>query len=200
MSVIEIPTFDALWGAKKRNRPRVHPNGFIQLDLDSLHGEKRRLHVWPETPLHHGRHPIHNHSFDLHSEVLCGSLTNLTYLFVPDDTRVTTVLHRAARVPGTANESTLEPLSFGARGFLKFWLGGTTNPGSSYFLLKESLHDSIPHGLTATVMTMVDVASEYGPIVAVPAGVEPDNEFRRDSYNPSILWTYIEKALSKATT
>jgi hypothetical protein len=199
MPVIEIPTFDSLWDAKPRPRPRVHPNGFIQLDLDSVHG-KQRLHIWPENPLHHGKHPIHNHSFDMHSQVLCGALTNITYLFHRDPQRVTTVLHRAIRVPDTVNESMLVQLDSESRGYLTFWQGWTTNPGSSYSLPKEHLHDSIPHGLTVTIMTMTDVASEYGPVVAVPVGIEPDNEFRRDGYNPRILWTYIEKALSKATT
>ena len=91
-------------------KPRVHPNGFIQFDV--IPGALR-LNIWPDQPIpgHPGRiHPIHNHSFDLHSVVLVGALTNVTYSLRQERWITPTyVLHEARRI--SEHDSILVPTS-----------------------------------------------------------------------------------------
>ena len=63
------------------NKPRVHPNGFIQLDLNQ--DASMRLHVWPDeseghVPCQETKTTIHDHKFDMQSMIVYGSLKQLT--------------------------------------------------------------------------------------------------------------------------
>src|SRR4051812_11171605 len=65
-------------GLRKYNKqPRVHPNGFIQVDIN----EAERLHCWhPKLPYRQKTyHPIHNHIFTFDSVILTGRLINVRY-------------------------------------------------------------------------------------------------------------------------
>lgn len=66
------------------NPPRVHGNGFIQLDLD----ETMRLNVWghPEIPHQSQTSKIHDHRFSFISHVIIGALTNIEYRINYDQT------------------------------------------------------------------------------------------------------------------
>ena len=56
--------------------PRLHGNGFIQLDLNG----KDRLHVWhPDLPKQEFPTPIHDHKFSFKSHILYGELTHIEY-------------------------------------------------------------------------------------------------------------------------
>lgn len=86
--------------ARRRGaQPRVHPNGFIQLDLEAPADERwhegkqaghsgadLRLHVWnpPGVDLPHQDtvNEIHDHVFDMRSTVVRGELTQRLYEFV----------------------------------------------------------------------------------------------------------------------
>src|SRR5882672_5609107 len=94
-----IPVYEEL--RQQPRRPRLHPNGFIQLDLTE--DLSKRLHVWPDEPLQAQltRHPIHDHSFDMKSEILAGCLANLIYEFQPSEYNYQTRLYRAQRLPGS---------------------------------------------------------------------------------------------------
>src|SRR4051812_43978314 len=51
--------------------PRVHPNGFIQLDLKP----GLRLHVWDvQIKAQEPPTPVHDHIFDMRSQVLLGQI------------------------------------------------------------------------------------------------------------------------------
>jgi hypothetical protein len=176
-------------------KPRVHPNGFIQFDI--IPGELR-MNVWPERLIegHPGRiHPIHNHSFDLHSVVMVGALTNVTYSLRQERWMTPThVLHQARRV--NAHDSVLEPIHSGA-GALKVLKIETIHAGQDYALPRLWLHDSLPHGLTMTLMWTENPDSVYAPHIAVPVGVQPMNDYRRDAFDEDMLWDIIETALEK---
>ena len=181
-------------------KPRVHPNGFVQFDIEP---NILRLNVWPATPIpgHPGRiHPIHNHSFDLRSKIILGSLTNDVYEYTPAPGYGDVVLHTAQRV-GTY-DSILVPKAVDrwgrpmpAVGYMRRIASHTYFPGSSYTLEKHLFHDSIGHGLTATLMTLEKPSKHYAPQVAVPIGVEPMNEFSRDGFDEELLWGIIGQAL-----
>jgi hypothetical protein len=177
----------------KLTRPRLHPNGFIQLDLDAQ--KKRRLHVWPDKPVQaqKTRHPVHDHAFNFISTLLCGSLTNLRYYFMKSE-HVTTVMHRAVRLQG-GEDTILQPEESGYLGFIG---GELMLPGQTYSMVKDVLHDSIPHGLTATIIEKESTQYTYGPRVAVPVKVTPDNDFRRETVNEDLLWALIDRAVRRA--
>jgi len=178
-------------------RPRLHPNGFIQFDIMP---NVWRLNVWtPQALRSKPLHPIHNHSFDIRSTIITGMLTNITYVFKSSGIGepFTTVLHRATRLAGHDSMLTVVE-DIPAFGELHFRDAVSCNPGESYTLPRNVLHDSIPHGLTATIMRVENPDPKYGPLVAVPAGIEPDNEHRREEYDEEILWTFIDAALEEA--
>jgi hypothetical protein len=191
ITIKEIVSIDYLKSLGRK--PRVHPNGFIQFDLEP---GVLRLNIWPEQPIpgHPGRvHPIHNHSFDLHSVVLIGALTNVTYSLRQERWITPThVLHQAQRI--NDHDSVIAPISSGAGG-LKVLKMDTYHPGQDYSLPRAWLHDSLPHGLTMTLMWSENPDPVYAPLIAVPVGVEPLNDYKRDGFDENLLWDIIEHAL-----
>lgn len=183
-------------------RPRLHPNDFIQLDLTENGTE--RLHIWPATslPAQKTRHPIHDHAFDMESTVLFGALTNVLYQFVPQMERMFAPGHhpayemfRAVQIEGS--DTVLK--STGECGRLNELSRHEMKAGCTYSLKSGVLHDSVPNGFTATLMTKQNTYSNYRPLVAVPYGVHPDNDFRRETVDAKLLWSFVERALHPAT-
>ncbi len=177
--------------------PRVHPNGFIQLDLNDEHS--KRLHVWPSIELpdrQKTKHPIHDHSFDMMSTVLTGKLTNETLVFLStsDHPHVWEDHQEYRGVRIGEEETILEPTgNFGCICVVK---QECIRAGESYRIPAKAFHNNFADGLTATLM--VKLSSEpYNPRILVPVGVEPDNEFRRENTRPEILWEQIELALAR---
>lgn len=172
--------------------PRQHPNGFIQLNLTAA--ADVRLHVWPTEPLplqQLTKHPIHDHNFDMESTILRGRLRNLVYEPEPyvAGSGKPFVIHLAQRVPGTESETTLNPTEERVN---LITVADANYCGETYRLASGRLHDSMAHGLTATVMTKLSIVDKYQPRVAVPVGVEPDNNFRRANVDLALLWHWID--------
>jgi hypothetical protein len=191
-----IPNYDGLRAASFK--PRMHPNGFIQLDLTA--NQLIRLHVWPDQFIQtqKTRHPVHDHSFHMKSEILTGGITNLVYEWQESEFNPQYTLYRA-KPTGSGQNTVLAPAAGPNTGYLRLLRLScdTYLPGSNYSLTKRVLHDSIPHGLTATLMTK-SLLSEYSPLVAVPKGIEPDNNYSRMDVDEDILWSFIKRALEKA--
>lgn len=175
-------------------RPRVHPNGFVQFDIEP---NILRLNVWPAEPIpgHPGRiHPIHNHSFDLNSIIIYGALTNDVYAFEPSTYYATHVLHEARRI--NDYDSVLAPIERNSLGNLLLVSSRTYKPGQRYSLERDLFHDSIPNGLTATLMTLERTSKVYAPRVAVPVKIEPMNSrLSREGYDEDMLWDIIAQVL-----
>jgi hypothetical protein len=94
MDLACIPSlWDEIETARREGRqPRVHPNGFLQLDLepdkmsDGRHIAKRRLHIFDDRlPRQTVRTAVHDHIFDMSSFVLKGTVLNDTYIAVDDE-------------------------------------------------------------------------------------------------------------------
>lgn len=186
-------------GARAGRKPRLHPNGFVQFDL--IPSGLARLHVWPAKPLEaqKTRHPIHDHQFDMHSIVLRGCLRNVLYeprLLSPLEANLAKfpvfTLHSAETIG--PRETILKPLSVHKYGLVEV-SADDVEAGESYAMPKYVLHDSIPHGFVATLITKHRIDAGYKPVVAVPAGVQPDNDFRRDTTEENVLWRLIGRAL-----
>jgi hypothetical protein len=194
-----------------RGNPRVHPNGFIQVDLipagEDWHasyqqghsGATLRLHIWNpadhELPHQETVNEIHDHVFDMQSTVVRGQLQQMLYgVLVGTKWHNTHELYRA--VYDKASSSRLEPL--GVKGVLKTQSGFTIDHGETYTQPAFTLHDSIPYelGPVVTVMQKTVVYSGFATVVC-PIDIPPDNAFDRAAAAPEdYLWSAIEASIA----
>jgi hypothetical protein len=172
-------------------KPRVHGNGFIQLDLNE--DGTRRLHVWHEDiPRQVVATPIHDHVFALSSHVICGTLIH-EELEAVKDPEGTHRIFRAQQEAGSQNTILLPD-----EGLVRLEVVERLElpAGSRYTFPAWKLHQTDHRGLTATIMEKVNAPKEYGrPRVLVEKGNEPDNDFHRDGFDPAELWPFIDQAL-----
>lgn len=172
--------------------PRVHGNGFIQLDLNA--SGTWRLHVWhDDIPRQVVATPIHDHVFDMRSTVLRGTLIHEE--LEPRDSRFGAYkVYMAVQEEGTQN-TILQPDG----GYVKLDLVQrlVLGEGSIYTFPAGKLHTSDHVGLTATYMEKLEAPEGYGrPRVLVPYDKVPDNDFHRDGFDPEMLWAFIKDALT----
>jgi hypothetical protein len=195
--------------AAGKGNPRVHPNGFIQLDLDHVadgwhashhrghSGGRTRLHIWnpPGVTLPHQDtvNEIHDHVFDMLSTVMIGALEQQLYEFVPgrDDgdiyERYTAVYQKGA-------DSRLQPT--GERGVLELVESLTVKAGQSYTQPAFTLHDSLACELVVTIMEKTEI-HEGDATVICPVDQPPDNSFDRASALPADeVWRAILVSLA----
>ena len=186
---VSLPTMRYL---RSLGDPRVHPNGFIQLDLN----RSDRLHVWhPGLPYRQRTyHTVHDHVFGFVSTCFSGRLVNVVYDVAPDPAG-THVLWQAECTDG--EESVLRPAT-GEPVRLRHIYAQVVQPGETYHLPAFKFHESLFGEPSLTIIRKdSDTAHEgnpHSPLIAVPAGVEPDNDFRRDAVDVDVLWGLIEEA------
>lgn len=191
---MEIPTIKEL--RDLGGKPRVHGNGFIQLDLD----ERRRLHVWgdPRIPRQKVNTPIHDHVFGFRSWVLRGRIINIQYHLTWKDGGYRLWEARAAKGEDT------KLVRMERRGLCEMlpWTTRAIPAGESYAIRPFVFHEAIATELTVTIIdkdapTLVQNSSGNRPRVAILEGQEPDNNFDRGSFNTATLWRIIENALEQ---
>jgi hypothetical protein len=198
---------------KQGKNPRVHPNGFIQLDLgeveDDWHkshkrghsGAATRLHIWNppgiELPHQGTTNEIHDHVFDMRSTIVRGALEQRLYEFVtlddlPDDYEPTHELYQA--VYKKSGDSRLQ--STGKKGALRLDRFFSVSQGSSYVQPAFTLHDTgTPFGLVVTYMEKTEIHDGDAHVVC-PIDQPPDNSFDRASaMSEEDLWQAIEISL-----
>lgn len=172
------------------SNPRVHPNGFLQLDL-TAEGDNR-LHIWladDRLPKQSVRTAIHDHIFDMESSVVKGTLTNVLYVTdVGEDYEVWQVQTRAG------NETKLGPT--GSLVSAKAFPQSPINAGETYVFPAAYFHDTETEGDTVTIMRKKRYYPLYKePRILVPKGERPDNSFSRESHDQRFLWGIIEEQL-----
>lgn len=205
------------------NMPRVHPNGFIQLDLQPTEGwdeheghsgANRRLHIWNppgiELPHQGTVNEIHDHVFDMKSHIVRGVLEHRLYQLIIGGSKTTAVPgHPHVDVTTTSLEldhelytaiygkagSRLE--TTGVRGHLALVMSHPFGAGEIYTQPAFTLHDSATEDeLVVTVMEKTTVHTGSASVV-VPIGVEPDNDFDRLAAAPQDdLWDAIDRSLT----
>lgn len=187
------PMLPSIKDLKALGSPRVHPNGFIQLDLD----EQFRLHVWhPDLPYRQETyHPIHDHVFDFTSYIYSGRLVHIVYNTIADSKGSHILWQAECTGP---NESILVPCKDATRLRLCPMQSSVLQPGQSYHFKAFCLHETLSNEPTMTIMQKHGATIYQGnihkPSIAVPFGVKADNKFRRDAVNTDILWNLISKA------
>lgn len=172
--------------------PRVHGNGFLQLDLS----DTVRLHIWghPSIPRQVVPTPIHDHRFAFASLILKGSMTNCLYeMFEPSDVykMKTTHLEHSAMVRDR-QDTILVPT--GREVHLAPRTAITYKPGDSYSMRIGEIHESVTSQPTITVILKYGLTLAQGgapPSVFVPLDMKPDNMFHRYSMDPTLLWAII---------
>ena len=174
--------------------PRLHPNGFIQLDLGT---RKARLHVWPEEPIATRAvdTPIHDHVFRFESRVLTGRLINLIYEYVEDPRGRYRMWSAGCSAAGRTHQQ-LVPVDdrrYSQR-TVECW---HYLPGGRYAFEPFRFHETQHEGLTATIITIDPFDEAASPRVICPVDSEPDSSFRRDAFDPDLLWSHIEDAISR---
>lgn len=176
------------------SRPRVHGNGFIQLDLT----DRSRLHIWgdPRIPRQKVSTPIHDHVFGFTSTAIVGRLVNVIY----------TIEHRTfgefrVYVPEVreGEDTILKPTSMRVlikpvRVDVVAW----GRSGNKYSMIAGEFHETFaPDGPAATIMQKDDIPKAQGvlPRVLVPITQTPDNDFNRYDADEDVLWRVIEDTL-----
>lgn len=176
------------------NVPRVHGNGFIQLDVPG--SDVHRIHIWPEQKLQTQKvyTGIHNHKFSLKSKVLLGKLIHTQFEDLIEDENGDYKIYKT--VPRDRED---KGLILASPHLFKF-----TNPqtfqmtaGSEYEFMYGKFHDSNGSGLTVTLMEKTTVNESIEVIVTCPKHREPDNEFNRYQFSEKVLWPIIEDAFMK---
>lgn len=182
-------------------KPRVHGNGFLQLDLTpGIFGGApgRRLHVFDDRlPRQSVKSSIHDHVFDLYSTIILGMLEHIEYAADKDPDGEYVVLYAHAQ-PNTNNTVLVES---DMRVNLRKTAHEIYFPNTSYMFPGYELHDTAYKGMTATIIEKVSIPSvgTLRPRVLVPVDKEPDNEFDREGFDPEPLWDIVEEALEAAT-
>lgn len=171
-------------------KPRLHPNGFIQLDL----GDRKRFHVWPETPLLPTvrKEPIHDHTFSFDSEVMLGSLTHTVYDLVEDENGMFEV-YTVQPFLAVGKETPLVKET-DRRYRLDISKELVISAGQTYHFDAFLFHDSQPHGLTASIMSYGEVDPSKRARVLHVVGQPSPETFDRDQIDVEVLWQEIQTA------
>jgi hypothetical protein len=73
-------------------------------------------------------------------------------------------------------------------------------PGEDYHVLPFAFHETLANEPTLTIMTKQPFdgaragVNSTGATVMVPVGQRPDNDFRREAVDASVLWELIKEA------
>ncbi len=180
------------------SKPRVHGNGFIQIDLT----DRSRLHVWGDTriPRQTVSTQIHDHVFGFESTIIVGRLINVVYevetcehgdyrVYVPEVRKGEDTILKP-----TSMQVVVEPFHVD----MIDWNSGNRKYGTMPFEFHESF---APDGPAATIIVKDDLTQAQGakakPRVLCPIGQEPDNVFNRYDADEDLLWRIIEDTLKR---
>lgn len=182
---------------RRGTRPRVHGNGFIQVDLT----KDNRLHVWGDKriPRQNVYTPIHDHVFGFKSTIIVGRLFNIVYGYGKQtfgDYRVYVPEIREGE--DTVLKATTERVTiFPIRADLVDW----QTRDKTYEMDPFIFHETFVTEPTATIIQKTDLTMAQGnsfkPRVLVKWGQDPDNEFNRYAYDDELLWRIVERVIKR---
>lgn len=167
--------------------PRVHGNGFIQIDLNI----DARINVWghPRIPRQIVASQIHNHRFSFRSVVLCGALVQQMW-----NQGLHGTLDMDAYQPQVREgEDTILILN----GFVRMEMGMTSHllEGDSYEMIRYAFHETFVNQPTITFMEKTAPGPEAATVL-LPPGKKPDNDFNRHHVMPEAdLWQIVSEVI-----
>lgn len=189
-------------------KPRVHGNGFIQLDLGTDEQAEFpgdiRMHVWgdPRIPKQDTPSTIHDHIFSFESTIIVGKLCNLTY-----DATYVSGSHPMANYKvyeafvREGQDTGLEFVDRYMYALPQSFEIICAEPGYEkiYHMAAGEYHESIADRPAITIMQKVGKPrTDIKPHVLVPLGKEPNNEFRRNGFDEKLLWNIIYDTINRA--
>ena len=167
-------------------KPRVHPNGFVQLDLT----ENTKLHIWPEQPIKtvDVQTPHHDHTFSFSSQVILGALQHTVYRPTESESGK---FHLYTVYPFKAqNQETpfvrLDDKRYDMEVVREFIISA----GQKYFFEAFEFHSSQSISLTATIIKVSPFDKSLQARVTCRYDQEPQL-FRRDSFDEEFLWSIV---------
>ncbi len=160
------------------HKPRLHGNGFIQLNLPD---NKSRLHIWPfiELVAQKTATRIHNHRFGFTSRVIMGRTFDVRYQLFPARFRMKHyfVVHEA--VTRDREDTQLVPVEGQALVDAEVSSVQFLQAGDCYTFPPLEFHEHVPtREVVATIMIKTQEI-DIRPQVLVPYGMTPDNDFNR---------------------
>lgn len=177
-------------------KPRFHGNGFIQLYLSDSH----RLHVWHPSfsPQRTEIQSIHNHRYDVKSEIFSGVLVHATYdvekgdILYPEHDDVTVM-----RIVGASDPSSPEPTELYSGKLIKRD-EYRMQPGSRYMFKRPYFHSSTP-GIecddpVVTIFEKFNQGKDWALALKPRNGEMPEHAFQ-DQPPENDLWLGIERAI-----
>ena len=185
-----LPGFEEL--RSLGNAPRLHPNGFIQLDLD----DRERLHVWPDVPVRvrTPAAPIHDHVFGFESQAHLGAIVDRRYDLV-EDPDGGFELHGVVCYVVGKKDAGLHRLDDKRYRLVLTDERRVTAPGS-YVMPPSIFHESVAEGLALTVIAMTAPDPARPARVVCRRGGVPAEIFKRDGgpEERERLWSIIGRA------
>lgn len=178
-------------------RPRVHGNGFIQLDLT----DTTRLHVWGDKriPRQNVYTPIHDHVFGFKSTLIVGRLINVVYGFHRQEFGDYRVYEPSIREgEDTVLAATKERVRvFPIRADIVEQNTGNKNYEMDPFIFHETFVTEPSITIIQKTGPTLAQGATVKPRVLVRYDQEPDNEFNRYAADPELLWRIIERVLKR---
>lgn len=179
--------------AERRGLPRVHGNGFIQLDV----AEGTRLHIWGhrDIPRQKNYTGVHDHTFSFNSKVLRGRVFQMPYtrcaVNFGQQYRIFTPVTRGME-DTVLNHTDLPPIRMAAA------VAHVVNAGESYYMKAGAVHETVADMPAATLMTKrKDKRLDRPARVFVPDGQQPDNSFNRyAALSVDSMWRIIEDVMA----
>jgi hypothetical protein len=175
--------------------PRVHGNGFIQLDIT----DTKRINIWhPDLPRQKIATPIHSHRFGFTSTVLLGRLVNITYNVWPYSEQGNYITHNIYECHASSNNETIlvpSPKYLFAR-VEPVWTQ-LIRQSESYQFPPTAFHESAPLEWAATYMVKTLALPDYTPRVLVPLGEPPDNDYARNMVDSVAIWNIVRRTLRR---
>jgi len=173
--------------------PRLHPNGFIQVDLSP----DLRAHVWPETslPTADPYCPIHDHTYGFFSLVARGSVRNIDLEAVAHEAgpyRLWEIKQWAAE-RRTPTPRFIDDMRYALRPLSD----KRHSAGTMYEMRPFVFHYSDAEPGTVTIIKILPSEPGRAARIAAQIGDEPDSRFERDvpPERQAELWDLIFRTI-----
>lgn len=185
--------FDKVIHQKKEGvKITLHPNGFLQLPLEST--DKRnsnlQLHIWNNTLERRGakQFEIHDHAFDIESYVVMGSLKDITYSVSENP---------SGEYMTFQSDGSGQMNSVNKKVSLNIKNDRTIKEGETYIIKKGDFHSSNPiDPFTATIIKKTNIEIDYNPKLIAPTDynqtrIEVDRNIEQET-----AWKLVDEVLN----